>query len=256
MSHTLEQEHFPQDLAGKVAFVTASSKNLGKGFLMGLAQRGADVVIHHLENPIEAKQVAQEVQALGRKAFIVQGDLTDVAVVKKIFAEFMAHYGRIDIVVNNAATITPGTVNDHSEADYDLVFNTNAKAPFFIMQECAKHMSDNGRVINITSNVLRMLSPYTSTYAGSKAALEQFTKAFAKEVGHRGITVNAVAPGVVDTDMMREHAPPELIEASKKDTVMGRLGQVSDIVPVVVFLASPAGQWVTTQSIFVTGGAN
>ncbi|KAG0285211.1 hypothetical protein BGZ98_005610, partial [Dissophora globulifera] len=247
---------FPQDLAGKVAFVTASYKGLGKGFLMGLAQRGADVVIHHRKNPVEAEQVAQEVRVLGRKAFIVQGDLTSVAVVKSIFAEFMAHYGRIDIVVNNAGTAALGTIGDHSEADYDFVFNANAKMPFFVMQECAKHMSDNGRVINNASNILRMLAAGASTYAGSKAALEHFTRTFAKEVGHRGITVNAIAPGAVDTDMLRANTPPAALEFFAKESVMGRLGEISDIVPVVVFLASPAGQWVTAQTIFVNGGAN
>ncbi|KAG0299938.1 hypothetical protein BGZ98_009634 [Dissophora globulifera] len=256
MSRTLEQGQFPQDLAGKVAFVTGSYKGLGKGFLIGLAQRGADVVIHHRKNPVEAEQVAQEVQALGRKAFIVQGDLTSVAVVRKIFTEFMAHFGRIDIVVNNAGAVGLSAVGDQSEANYDAIFNTNTKMPFFVMQECAKHLSDNGRVINITSNILRLLSPGASTYAGSKGALEHFTRSFSKEVGHRGITVNAVAPGPLDSDMLRNNAPPEVIEAFKKDSAMGRLGQISDVVPVVVFLASPAGQWVTSQTIFVAGGAN
>ncbi|KAG0289570.1 hypothetical protein BGZ98_003786, partial [Dissophora globulifera] len=193
--------------------------------------------------------------ALGRKAFIVQGDLTTVAVVKRIFAEFMAHYGRIDIVVNNAGTAALGAIGDNPEADYDFVFNANAKMPFFVMQECAKHMSDNGRVINNTSNILRVLVPGASTYAGSKAALEHFTRSFAKEVGHRGITVNAIAPGPVDTDMLRENQPPGMLAFFAKESVLGRLGKIRDIVPVVIFLASPASQWVTGQNIFINGGA-
>ncbi|KAG0291796.1 hypothetical protein BGZ98_002872, partial [Dissophora globulifera] len=241
-----------QDLIGKVALVTASYKGLGKGFAIALARRGADLVIHHRKNPVEAEQVAQEIQALGRKVLITQGDLSTVTTAEKIFAETLSTYGRIDIVVNNAGMLNMGPIVDTTEASYDDVFNVNTKTPFFIMKECAKHMADNGRVINVSSTVLLMLEPGVSVYAGSKAALQHFTRAFSKEVGHRGITVNVVAPGPVDTDMLNNNLSSVTEEVREQFKAVA--AQVDDIVPAVEFLASPAAQWVTAQTIHVNGG--
>ncbi|KAG0282785.1 hypothetical protein BGZ98_006605, partial [Dissophora globulifera] len=203
--------------------------------------RGADLVIHHRKNPVEAELVAQEIQALGRKVLITQGDLSTVAAAEKIFAEILSTYGRIDIVVNNAALLKVSAIVDTTEATYDDMFNVNTKTPFFIMKECAKHMADNGRVINIASVILLSLAPDVSVYAGSKAALEHFTRAFSKEVGHRGITVNVVAPGPVDTDMFNDNIS-SMAEETRAE-FKAKVGLVDDIVPAVEFLASPASQW-------------
>ncbi|KAG0286346.1 hypothetical protein BGZ98_005128, partial [Dissophora globulifera] len=164
----------------------------------------------------------------------------------------LSTYGRIDIVVNNAGMLNVGPVVDTTEAAYDDIFNVNTKTPFFIMKECAKHMADNGRVINIASGILLILAPDLSVYAGSKAALQHFSRAFSKEVGHRGITVNVVAPGSVDTDIFN-NGLGSLTEELRVEYKAGA-GQVEDIVPVIEFLASPASQWVTAQTIHVNGG--
>ncbi|KAF9954324.1 hypothetical protein BGZ72_004670 [Mortierella alpina] len=244
----------PQDMIGKVAFITGSAKNMGKQFALALARRGCDVVIHHRKDGAEAEKTAQEIQALGRKALIIQGELTSVPAIEQIFKQIMSTFGHIDIVVNNAGVVLKKPMTQISEAEYDQVFSINAKVPFFIMKECAKHMADNGRVINIGTTLLAITTGEYSAYAGSKAPLEDFTRAMAKEVGARGITVNTIAPGPIDTPFFYGQETKESTALFASLSVAGRLGDVKDVVPVVEFIASPASQWITAQTLFVNGG--
>lgn len=193
-----------QDMAGKVAFITGSAKNMGKAFAIALARRGADIVIHHRKDVAEAQKAAQEIQSLGRRTLIVQGELTSVSVIEQIFAQILSTFGHIDIVINNAGVVLKKPMTEISEEEYDSVFAINAKVPFFIMKECAKHMADGGRVINIGTTLLAITTGEYSAYAGSKAPLEDFTRAMAKEVGARGITVNTIAPGKLHKDPCRK----------------------------------------------------
>ncbi|KAI1311036.1 hypothetical protein EDD11_003578 [Mortierella claussenii] len=252
MSHA--QHIVPQDMVGKVAFITGSAKNMGKHFATALARRGCDIVIHHRKDPAEAEKAAQEIQALGRKTLIVQGELTSVSVVEQIFAQILSSFGHIDIVINNAGVVLKKPMAQISEAEYDQLFAINAKVPFFIMKECSKHMSDNGRVINMGTTLLAVTTGEYSAYAGSKAPLEDFTRALAKEVGARGITVNTIAPGPVNTPFFHGQETKESTELFASLSVKNRLGDVKDIVPVVEFMASPGSQWITAQTIFVNGG--
>ncbi|KAG0255155.1 hypothetical protein DFQ27_006406 [Actinomortierella ambigua] len=244
----------PQDMVGKVAFITGSAKHLGKAFAIGLAKRGCDVVIHHRKDNAEAERTAKEIQALGRRTMIVQGELTSVKVIQDIFQQILKAFGKIDIVVNNAGSILKKQMSEITEAEYDAIFNINAKVPFFIMREAHKHMADYGRVINIGSTLMAVYTGEYSVYAGSKASLECFTRAMAREVGARGITVNTVAPGPLDTPFFHGQETKETAAHHTSLSVAGRLGEEKDIVPVVEFLASPASQWVTSQTIFVNGG--
>ncbi|KAG0374374.1 hypothetical protein BGX24_010484 [Mortierella sp. AD032] len=235
--------HAKQDMVGKVAFITGSAKNMGKHFALALARRGADIVIHHRKDAAEAEKTAQEIQALGRRTLIVQGELTSVSVIEQIFAQILATFKHIDIVINNAGVVLKKPMTEISEEEYDQLFAINAKVPFFIMKECAKHMANNGRVINIGTTLLAITTGEYSAYAGSKAPLEDFTRALAKEAGARGITVNTIAPETKESTALFASL-----------SVANRLGDVKDIVPVVEFIASPDAQWVTAQTLFVNGG--
>ncbi|KAG9070293.1 hypothetical protein KI688_009630 [Linnemannia hyalina] len=247
-------EQIKQDMVGKVAFITGSAKNMGKAFALALARRGADIVIHHRKDTSEAQTAAQEIQSLGRRTLIVQGELTSVSVIEQIFAQILSTFGHIDIVINNAGVVLKKPMAEISEEEYDDVFAINAKVPFFIMKECAKHMADGGRVINIGTSLLAITTGEYSVYAGSKAPLEDFTRALAKEVGSRGITVNTIAPGPIDTPFFYGQETKESTALFASLSVAGRLGDVKDVVPVVEFIASPDSQWVTAQTLFVNGG--
>ncbi|KAF9115850.1 hypothetical protein BGX27_006091 [Mortierella sp. AM989] len=255
MSHA-QTAAAPQDMVGKVVFITGSAKNIGKHFALALAKRGCNIVIHHRKDTKEAEKTSQAIQALGRKTLIIQGELTSVSVIENIFAQILSTFGHIDIVINNAGVVPKKPATEISEQEYDQVFDINAKVPFFVMKECAKHMADNGRIINIGTTLLAITTGEYSAYAGSKAPLEDFTRAVAKEIGAREITVNTIAPGPIDTPFFHGQETKESVAFFASLSVAGRLRTVKDIVPIVEFIASPGSQWVTAQTIFVNGGTD
>ena len=171
--------------------------------------------------------------------------------IKRLFTEVIDTFGRLDILVNNAGVISPQPIAQATEEAFGAMFNVNAKGTFFAIQEAAKHLAEGGRIINISSTVLT--GPGTAAYAGSKAAVEQFSKVASKELGGRGVTVNAVSPGATDTDMIRQR-PPEMLERLAQMSPLGRLGHPKDIADVVAFLASDEARWITGQNIQVGGG--
>ena len=244
-----------RELAGKVAIVTGARNNLGRGFAVGLARNGADVVVHfHREaTRDQAEETARLVREQGARAILVSGDLSQVANIRKLFDEATTAFGRIDIVVHNAGQIVKKPLAEVTEEEYDRVAGINSKGTFFIMQEAIRRISDEGRIINIGTSLMASTIGNYSVYAGTKAAMEDFTRALAREVDwRRNITVNTVAPGPVDTPFFREPESPEAITAITR--LAGRLGEVSDIVPLVEFLASPQSRWVNAQTIFINGG--
>lgn len=246
-----------KELAGKVAIITGAARNMGRGYAVALARNGADIVVHyHTERSrADAEETARLVRAQGRRAIIVPGDLSlsQVANVRRMFEEGIKAFGRVDIVINNAGQIVKKPLSEITEEEYDRLFGINAKGAFFVMQEAARRISDNGRIINIGTSLLASTIGNYSAYVGSKAALEDFTRALAREIPfNRGITVNVVAPGPVDTPFFREPESPEAI--ARIAQLAGRLGEVNDIVPIVEFLASARSQWVNAQTLFVNGG--
>lgn len=242
-------------LAGKVAIVTGARNNLGRGFAVGLARNGADIVVHfHREaTRDQAEETARLVREQGVRAILVSGDLSQVVNVRRLFDEAMKAFGRVDIVVQNAGQIVKKPLAEITEAEYDRVAGINSKGTFFMMQEAIRRISDNGRIINIGTSLLASTIGNYSAYAGSKAAMEDFTRALAREVDwKRNITVNTIAPGPVDTPFFRGPESPESIAAISR--LAGRLGEIDDIVPLVEFLASPQSRWVNAQTIFINGG--
>ncbi|MDF0666886.1 MAG: SDR family oxidoreductase [Nitrospira sp.] len=242
-------------LRGKVVVVGAGAKNLGGLISRTLGGDGASVVVHYHSESTKAPadETVRAVEASGGKAFAIQGDLTKVGHVVKLFDEAITRYGRLDIAVNTVGKVLKKPFVETTEKDYDEMFAINAKAAYFFIQEAGKRMSDGGKIITILTSLLAAFTGLYSTYAGSKASVEHFTRAAAKEFGPRGISVASVAPGPMDTPFFYPAESPEAVAYHKSQGMNGKLTDISDIVPIVKFLATD-GWWITGQTIFANGG--
>jgi NAD(P)-dependent dehydrogenase (short-subunit alcohol dehydrogenase family) len=245
-----------KSLTEKIAIVTGASRNLGRAFSEMLAKEGASVVVHY-NNPnkkSEADDTAVKVREAGSKAIVEQADLIKTNEIRRLFDQTMKEFNQLDIMINTAGAVLKKPFVDITEDEYDHMFAINAKAAFFCMQEAAKRMANNGRIINMETSLVGATTPYYSAYAGSKAPLEDFTRALAKEIGHRGITVNNIAPGPLNTSFFYPAETTESTEFFKQQSINGQLGEIKDIVPLAKFLVSPEASWVTAQTIFINGG--
>ncbi|MCC3372650.1 SDR family oxidoreductase [Cohnella sp. REN36] len=241
-------------LAGKVALVTGASRGIGRRIAEDLALHGAKVVLNYASQPDKAEEAVAAIRSQGGEAVAVQADIARVAEVERLFGETLRVYGRIDILVNNAGIMITKPIEHMTEADFDRQFAINVKGTFFAIQQAARHMSDNGRIINFSTSVVGQMFPGYSAYAGTKGAVEQFTRQLAKELGAKGITINAVAPGPVNTELFNVGKTEEQIKAIVGMAALGRIGEPDDISRVVLFLAGPDSQWVTGQTLRANGG--
>jgi 3-oxoacyl-[acyl-carrier protein] reductase len=241
-------------LENKVAIVTGGSRGIGRAISLKLGALGAYVVVNHSNSTERANEVVQLIEKSGSKAVAVKADISNTLGVRNLFDEALDAFGQVDILVNNAGYSKFIPTEFVTEEEFDKMFATNTKGPFFALQQAARLLNDNGRIINISTGGTATPGAATGLYTGSKAALEQFTFALSKELGSKGITVNAVSPGLADTEMLAQVAPAELKANAAKMASLGRLGQPEDIADVVAFLASPEARWVTGQNIRVTGG--
>jgi NAD(P)-dependent dehydrogenase (short-subunit alcohol dehydrogenase family) len=219
-----------------------------------LASRGANVIVHY-HGPkarSDAERTAALVRDAGVEAELAGADLSDTAQIRTLFDHTLTRFGRLDVLLNTAGMIIKKPFVEITEEDYDTIFAINAKAVFFAMREAARRMSDGGRIVNVGTSILAMNTAYYSIYAGSKAPLEHFTRALAKELGERRIAVNTIAPGALDTSFFYPAESSESIEMIKQWT--GGLGTVDDVVPLVEFLVTPGSHWLTGQTIFINGG--
>jgi 3-oxoacyl-[acyl-carrier protein] reductase len=246
-------------LEGKVALVTGASKGIGARIAKGLAAAGAAVVVNYATDRLGADAVVNEITKAGGRAIAVLGDVSKSADVVRLFIETKAAYGSLDVLVNNAAVYTFGSLEALTEQEFHRQFNTNVLGPLLVIRESLKHIGPNGgSVINIGSGSSRMYSPGQSIYAPSKAALDAITGVLAEELAPRRIRVNAVLPGATLSEGARTagvlgvggDVETQLIAR----TPLGRLGMPSDIAKVVVFLASDDSGWLTGEHILASGG--
>ncbi|UZJ32916.1 SDR family oxidoreductase [Streptomyces endophytica] len=250
------------DLNGKTALVTGASRGIGRGIAQRLAQDGALVAVHYGSNDIAAKETVEQIREAGGRAFIIGAELGVPGDAEALFSAFddeLAAYGApagLDILVNNAAISLPGHIDEVTPEQFDRILAVNTKAPFFVTQHGLRRMRDGGRIINISSAVTTTAFPSTIAYGVSKGAVETLTLTLAKDLGERGITVNTIAPGFIETDMNAAmRATPEAHAALAAISVFNRLGRPADIADVTAFLASDDSRWITGQRIDVTGGS-
>jgi len=240
---------------GKVAIITGGARGIGSAISETLAQRGADVVIADVQEQL-ATATAQKIAATtGHRALAVPTNVTDAASVKALVDKTLAEFGRVDILVNNAGTTRDNLIMRMEESEWDLVLNINLKGAWLCSRAVVRPMMKQrgGRIINISSVSGIAGQAGQTNYSSSKAGLIGLTKALAREVASRQITVNAVAPGFVETDLTRD-LPAELKEASLKMTPLGRWGTPTDIACAVAFLASDEAAYITGQVLSVDGG--
>ncbi|GHF14269.1 SDR family oxidoreductase [Streptomyces morookaense] len=249
-------------LQGKTALVTGSSRGIGRSTAEELARQGALVAVHYGSNEAAARETVAAIEAEGGRAFPVRANLAEPGAVTELYAAFdtgLKELGAepgLDILVNNAADGTMRELADVTPEHFDDLVAVNAKAPLFVIQQGLERMRDNGRIINLTSAVTRHAFPDAIVYAMTKGAVDVMTLALAQQLGSRGITVNCVAPGFVETDMNAAiRQSPEAREQLAAFSVFRRMGVPQDIADVIAFLASDAGRWITGQRIDATGGS-
>lgn len=245
-----------------ISLVTGASRGLGRNTALSIARHGGDIILTYRSGAEQAQAVAQEIQSLGRKAVALPLDVTEVGSLPT-FADTVrqtlaAHWGRssLDHLINNAGHGEMAGVAETTEAQFDGLFDTHVKGVFFLTQALLPVLADGGRIVNFSSGLTRVSFPGFSAYAAAKGAVEILTLYLARELGGRGITVNTVAPGAIETDFLggAVRDMPDLNAQFAGMTALGRVGVPDDIGPMIASLLGPENRWVTGQRIEVSGG--
>lgn len=245
-----------------IALVTGASRGLGRNTALSIAHHGGDVIVTYRNGEEQARRVVAEIQALGRKAVALQLDVADVSTFPAFAAAMRTalaqHWDRrnFDHLINNAGQGEMASLAETTEAQFDALFDTHVKGVFFLTQTLLPLLADGGRIVNLSSGLTRVSMAGFSAYAAAKGAIEVLTIYMAKELGGRGITANAVAPGAVETDFLggAVRDTPDLNTLFKGMTALGRVGVPDDIGPMVASLLGPDNRWITGQRIEVSGG--
>jgi 3-oxoacyl-[acyl-carrier protein] reductase len=244
-------------LQGKVAIVTGASKGIGASIAKHLAGAGAAVVVNYASSKDGASRVVADIEADGGRAVAVRADVARAADVERLFSEATARFGRVDIVVNNAGIYEFAPIEQVTEDHFHRQFDLNVLGPLLTAREAVKYFgAEGGSIVNISSVASTAAPPTASVYSGTKAAVDAVTRSLAKELGPRGIRVNAINPGMVETEGFRTAGLHEsdFRKQVEAQTPLGRIGVPQDIAPAAVFLASPDAAWITGETLHVTGG--
>ena len=240
-------------LTDKVILVTGSSKGIGAAVAKRLAAAGAKVVVNYAGSQVDAEQVVASIAENGGEAIAVQADVSKAEQVKALFDQAIAAFGRVDVLVNNAGIMITKPIKDTTDEDFTRQFDINVRGVFNTLREASDRLADKGSIINFSTTVNRLMLPTYGTYVATKAAVEQLTRVFSKEIG-RGINVNSVSPGPTNTELFMKGKPQQVVDHLASMNPFGRIGEPDDIADVVVFLASDAAKWINAQNIGVNGG--
>src|SRR6266536_3084061 len=242
-------------LAGKVALVTGGSRGIGAAVAKRLAADGASVAITYVKDASAASAVVKAIELDGGKAVAIQADAADVEAVKRAVEKTVATFGRLDVLVNNAGTAIPKTFEETTLEEMERVIDINVRGTFVATQAALKHMKDGGRIVMIGSSVgERMMTPGLVPYSATKGAVKMFTQGLSREVGKRGITVNNIQPGPIDTDL--NPAAGDWAAPQKASTALNRYGSVDDVAALVAFVAGGEASYITGANLTVDGGTN
>jgi 3-oxoacyl-[acyl-carrier protein] reductase len=241
----------------RTALVTGASRGIGRATALRLARDGFRVGVHYGTNEAAAKEVVRLIEAEGGSAFALGADLGVPEQVETLAAEVREAAGRLDVLVNNAAIATSVPMEQETVETFDRIFAVNVRGLFFLTKLLLPLVPDGGRIVNVTSGVVHIAFPQIIAYAMTKGAIRTFTLALAKELGPRGITVNDVAPGIIDTDVNAEwlHTPDGQAYAQSVHA-LGRPGRAEEIAEVIAFAASPGASFMTGRTLDATGGGN
>ncbi|KLJ00846.1 3-ketoacyl-ACP reductase [Luteimonas sp. FCS-9] len=239
---------------GQVALVTGSSRGIGAATARRLARDGFDVTVNYLRNAGLAADVVRQIEGEGGRAIAVQADVADPAAVARLFDAGEQAFGGVDVVVSNAGIMRLAPLRDLADDDFDRMLAVNVKGSFNVLREAARRVRDGGRIVALSSSITQLRSPTYAAYAASKAAQELFANILAKELAGRMISVNAVAPGLVDTTLFTDGKTPEQIAGFAQRTPHGRLARPEDIADVVSALCGADGGWINGQTVFANGG--
>jgi 3-oxoacyl-[acyl-carrier protein] reductase len=242
-------------LKEKIAIVTGASRGIGRAIAESLAAAGASVVVNHRDSAAQAAETVAAVERAGGRAIAIQADMASISDIQRLVSATIEKFGALDILVNNAGVGNRTPMADMTQQEFDGTLAVNARGPMFAIQAAVPVMRDNGRIINISSCGSRVAQTTSllAVYQMSKGALEQLARCYMKELGARGITINTVLPGFVETELAAD-TPQEYKDSLIRRTALGRLGTPEEIASVVCFLATDAARWITGEAIQVSGG--